>query len=107
MPKINHIKPKVEITHTPGVNCLNSPAKLFIPTKAKNPNAIPAAIENVSGMTSIITSTGNVSLTSSQFTFLKLLRKVAATIINAGSVAKLSIEANKGSKKRCNKSTTN
>ena len=86
---------------------LNSPAKLFIPTKAKNPKAIPAAIENVSGTTSIITSTGNVSLTSSQFTFLKLLRKVAATIINAGSVAKLGIEANKGSKKRCNKSTTN
>ena len=68
-------------------------------SKAKNPKAIPAAIENVRGMTSIITSAGNVSLTSSHFTFLKLLRKVAATNINVGTVAKLGIEANKGSKK--------
>ena len=50
-------------------------------------------------MTSIITSAGNVPLTSSQFTFLKFLRKVAATNINGGTVAKLGIEANKGSKK--------
>ena len=50
-------------------------------------------------MTSIITSAGNVPLTSSQFKFLKLLRKVAATNINVGTVAKLGIEANKGSKK--------
>ncbi len=41
----------------------------------ENPKDITAAIENVSGMTSIKTSIGNVSLTSSQFTFLKLLRK--------------------------------
>ena len=52
--KIYHIKPKVETTHNPGVMSLNSPAKLFIPTKAKDPKAIPAAIENVSGMTSIM-----------------------------------------------------
>lgn len=48
------MKPKVEITHTHGVKSLNTAAKLFIPAKVKNPKAIPAAIENVSGMTFIM-----------------------------------------------------
>ena len=69
--KTNCIKPKVEKTHTPGVNSLNSQVKLFIPTKPAA-KSIPASDKNA-GLTAIMKESVKNVLIPAIISVLKLV----------------------------------
>ena len=67
--------------------------------------AIPAAIENVSGMITAISITGTTVARSSKSIPASGARNPAATKTRAGAVAKPGIEANRGWKNRHNRNS--
>ena len=78
---------------------LISPLEILRTTYAKNPRAIPFAIENVRGIITMITRAGKSSVVSDQFSFSMPLIIRIDTKINAPAVSYARTNAASGEQK--------